>query len=300
VARVTTAKAMPDGEAKITRGNVIILSAEDDVADTIRPRLEAAGANIDRVYVIKATKLPKGAKRTFDLTQDLERLERKIEEIGDVVLVVIDPYSAYMGKPGKIDSYRSTDVRAVLTPLCEIVGRHEVAVIGIGHLNKTGAAPMLLRVLDSIAFVAASRGVYLVVRDPEDDEKRMMLPAKNNIGRIRTGLAFKIILKEVPKLKGLQPAIEWQDGAVEITADEALATKPEDGRKSEDAERAKKIIVEMLVGGPRLAKEIEDRITKEGISKKSLRTAKKGISVRSEKVGTVWWWAMPGQEIEGM
>ena len=296
-ARVTTGALLPAGEGHAPLGSVIILTAEDDVADTVRPRLEVAGADLARVHVIIAIKAANGAgPRSFDLSQDIGRLEKAIGEIGDVLLVIIDPISAYMGKPGKLDSYRSTDVRATLAPLQETAARCGVAVIGIDHLNKSGGAQAMLRVLGSIAFVAAARAVYVIVRDEEDGERRLMLPAKNNLGKIRTGLAFRVIEKLAPApVFDCYPAIKWEDEPVTMTADEALANKA-DGRKSEDAEAAKALLAELLAKEPMPQKEIEQRATAQGIGPHSLKTAKRALKVKSEKVGAAWWWSLPGQE----
>jgi hypothetical protein len=236
-ARITRGGSLPNGEGEVPLGSVVILSAEDDASDTIKPRFEVAGGDVERVHIVTAVRgKQKGTQRTFDLTQDVARLELIIKNIGDVALVIIDPFSAYMGKPGKLDTFRSTDVRATLAPLQRMAARHGVAVVGIGHLNKSGSLPVLLRVLDSVAFVASARGVYLVVRDPADEERRLFLPVKNNIGKIRTGLSFRVVEKPAPPpVLDEQPAIEWDNGAINMTADEAMTWK-EDGRKSEAAE----------------------------------------------------------------
>ncbi|MFW6062320.1 MAG: AAA family ATPase, partial [Planctomycetota bacterium] len=110
-ARVTRGSPWPNGEGLALLGNVIFLSAEDDPADTIRPRMDAAGADVERAFVIAAIR-EKGTQRGFDLTRDLDRLDQLVQEIGDVRLIVIDPISAYLG--GKMDSHRNTDVRAAL------------------------------------------------------------------------------------------------------------------------------------------------------------------------------------------
>ena len=296
-ARVTTGGILPCGEGHVPLGNVIILSAEDDIADTVRPRLEVAGADLTHVHIITAIKASHGrGPRSFDLTQDIDRLEEAVQEIGDVPLIVIDPVSAYMGKPGKLDSYRSTDVRATLSPLQEMAARCGAAVIGIDHLNKSGGAQAMVRVIGSIAFVAAARAVYVVVRDDEDDERRLFLPAKNNLGKIRTGLAFRVIEKLAPPpVFDAYPAIKWESEAVTMTADEALAKRP-DGRKSEDAEAAKVLIAEMLAEKAAPQKEIEARAEAQGISHRSLQTAKKALGIVSTKIGIVWFWSRPGQE----
>jgi len=149
--------------------------------------------------------------------------------------------------------------------------------------------------LDSVAFVASARGVYLVVRDPADEERRLFLPVKNNIGKIRTGLSFRIVEKPAPApVLDEQPAIEWDNGAVNMTADEAMAWK-EDGRKSEAAERAKVLLQETLANGPAKMTDVRARAAELGIRAKSLRTAKDAIGVVSTKIGTAWWWSLAGQ-----
>ena len=98
VAAVTTGGEWPCGEGRAPLGNVIILSAEDGAADTIIPRLLAAGADLSRVHVVSAVRNPDGSRRALNLQHDLDLLEKKIAEVGDVVLVVVDPVSSYLGK----------------------------------------------------------------------------------------------------------------------------------------------------------------------------------------------------------
>ena len=112
VARVTTGGSWPMGEGRSPIGNVVILQAEDGLSDTVVPRLAAAGADLSRVHLLGLV-ADQGKKRMLNLQTDLEILRRKIIEVGDVKLAVIDPVSAYMGV-GKMDSFRTTDVRAVL------------------------------------------------------------------------------------------------------------------------------------------------------------------------------------------
>ena len=293
-AMITIAGPLPGGEGNAPLGSVIILTAEDDVADTVRPRLEVAGANVDRVHVITATK-DNNKERGFDLTVDIDRLKKAVVEIGDVVMIVIDPVSAYMGKPGKLNSYRITDVRGTLAPLGKMAEETGVAVVGIDHLNKSSGAQALLRIIGSIAFSAAPRSIYLIVRDEEDEDKRLFLPAKNNIAKIRTGLAFRVIEKFAPPLNDGYPAIKWEDGIVTMTADEALALKP-DGRKSEPAELAKKLLEEILAKGPVPATAIKARAKLMGISERSLETARKALDVQAKReggrVGGRWIWSL--------
>jgi hypothetical protein len=169
-ARVTRGLAWPCDEGHAPQGNVILLSAEDDPSDTVVPRLLAANADLERVEIVSMVR-DANKERMFSLVTDLALLRRKIAEVGNVTLVLIDPISAYLGV-GKIDSYRNTDVRAVLAPVVELAAELKVAIIGIMHFNKkTDVTNALLRISDSLAFGATARHVYAVVDDPENKRK---------------------------------------------------------------------------------------------------------------------------------
>jgi hypothetical protein len=189
--------AWPCGEGYAPKGNVILLTAEDAIDDTVAPRLEAAGADRTRIEIVKMVR-EQGAERMFSLHTDLAMLREKIIEIGDVALVLIDPISAYLGV-GKVDSYRTTDVRAVLGPLVSLATELKVAVIGIMHFNKKiDVTNVLLRISDSLAYGATARHVYGIVNDP-DNHRKLMVRAKNNLaasGADQT-LAFSFTAREV-------------------------------------------------------------------------------------------------------
>jgi putative DNA primase/helicase len=125
VAAVTTGGEWPCGEGRAPLGSVIILQAEDGVADTVIPRLIAAGADRERVFIVKATRV-EGISQTFDLNADLDLLRRKIVEIGDVSLVCIDPLSSYMGT--KVDSHKNSEVRSTLEPIGRLGEECDVAI----------------------------------------------------------------------------------------------------------------------------------------------------------------------------
>jgi putative DNA primase/helicase len=165
-AAVTANVELPCQEGSAPQGNVIWLNAEDDARDTVKPRLVAAGADCKRVYFVNGVH-ESGKERAFNLVTDLHLLRKKIAEIGNVLLVIIDPMSAYLGI-GKVDSRSATDVRGLLSPLKELAEDLHVVVIGIAHFNKKDdIKSALLRVSDSIAYVAAARHVYAVLDDPE-------------------------------------------------------------------------------------------------------------------------------------
>jgi putative DNA primase/helicase len=243
-------------------------------------------------------------QRGFDLTQDIERLERKIIEIGDIKLIIFDPVSAYLGKPGKLDTYRQSDVRGTLSPLEMMAARCGVAIVGIEHLTKKNEGKALLRVAGSIAFAAAPRSIIIFVRDEEEKDRRLVLPAENNNApeEYKTGLACRIVKRlALPPVFDVMPAVEWEDEPVNITADQALESdsKRADGRRSDTAEMCKVFLQEFLRAGPRMVKDIEDEAKRRGLnpSAKSIRTAKEGLKIISRRKGTQGWeWCLPGQQ----
>jgi hypothetical protein len=155
------------------------------------------------------------------------------EEVGNVKLVIIDPISSYLGI-GKIDSFRATDVRAVLSPLKDLAEELRVAVIGIMHFNKKiDITNVLLRVSDSLAFGAAARHVYGVV-DDEDNKRKLFIKGKNNIASrdVQPTLAYSFAAKPVGvdarNGKPIRaPYIIWADAPVDVTALEAMQAAAE-------------------------------------------------------------------------
>jgi hypothetical protein len=228
--------------------------------------------------------------RGFDLQQDLERLEAVVKKT-NAILVDIDPISAYMGQPGKIDSHRNTDVRAILAPLAAMAERTQSAALLVTHLTKTGGTEALQRVTGSGAFVAAARAGFMVEKDESDGAppgRRLVLPIKTNLTGVRTGLAYRIGTRGVDGV-GTQPVIEWESRMVEVTADQALAAKDHRHRSKPNP------VVNFLRDGPRLVKTIEEEAEGEGYTPKQLKTARKiiGIVPYRETIPGPWFWRLP-------
>ena len=161
MARISTGSLWPDGTL-CACGDVLLFSAEDDAGDTLRPRLEAAGADLQRVHVVRAVAdeyLGNGIRpeRVFCLERDLPALEAKLAELSSVSLIVIDPITAFLGHA---DDHRNGEVRGLLAPLADLAARYEAAIVAITHLNKGTAngAAVLLRIIGSIAFAGAGSG----------------------------------------------------------------------------------------------------------------------------------------------
>jgi len=212
----------PTGEV-CTAGDVRIFSAEDDAADTIRPRLEACGANLDRIHIVEAVTHNQG-ERTFNLKRDLGALTAKLKTTPDAKLVIIDPISSYLGG---VDSHNNVDVRAVLAPLAKLAADHGVAVVCVTHLNKGTSDDPLTRVIGSTAFGAAVRTAFLITPDKANADRRLFLPVKSNISRNCDGLAFRVEAHVLPS-KIETSRVAWEAGSVKMTASEALSPSTRD------------------------------------------------------------------------
>ena len=178
-ARITRGMDWPCGEGTAPEGNVVLLTAEDDPKDTVVPRLMAAGADLERIEIVQMVH-EAGKDRMFSLVNDLDLLRQKILDVGNVKMIQIDPISAYLGVK-KMDSFRTTDVRAVLGPVTELASELMVSIIGIMHFNKkTDITDALLRISDSLAFGATARHVFAVVDDAEN-KRKLFVKGKNNL-----------------------------------------------------------------------------------------------------------------------
>jgi putative DNA primase/helicase len=302
MARGTRGDLWPCNEGRAPQGNVILFTAEDDIEDTVVPRLVGADADLDRVHIVKMVRQGDD-KRMFNLVTDLDLLRQKIAEVSDVVLVIIDPVSAYMGV-GKMDSYRTTDVRGVLGPLKELAEETMVSIIGIMHFNKkSDVKEVMLRIADSLAYVAAARHCYVVVGDT-DNNRRLFVKAKNNLAPDMAGLSYTVDTKLVGKdpysdEQIFAPHIVWGSDHVTITASEAMeaetGTKTKTSAGARDA--AKQFLTERLAVGPVSKKEIDEEAEANGISRNTLYRAKDdlGIVVSKEKGALKggWVWELP-------
>jgi putative DNA primase/helicase len=204
------------------------------------PRLIAAGADLRRVHIVSAVLQEGGqGRRTFNLQADLALLERKIAEIGDVALVIIDPISSYMGKA---DSHKNSEVRGALEPASEMAERVRVAILSITHFSKSGAggnSKALHRFIGSIAFVGAPRAAFAVIEDAENEGRMLVLHAKNNMAAKPQGLAYRLEQRLVgdPGDCIVASHVVFDSAPVSVSADEALRATADAG-KGEGPRRA--------------------------------------------------------------
>ena len=296
-ARITMGAEWPCGEGRAPQGSIIILSAEDGEADTIVPRLLAAGADLGRVHIVSAVRIEDKGRRSFNLRADLDLLERKIVELGDVGLIRIDPISSYLGKT---DSHNNAEVRGVLAPIAEMAERMRIAILSITHFSKTGAASTtkaLHRFIGSIAFVGAPRAAFAVIEDSSDTERRLLLHAKNNLAAPPQGLAFRLKQTIVGDLgKGIVASrVEWEQEPVTVTADEALAAEAAGAADTSSGVEAENFLQELLAEGPVPAKQVRADVDAAALSWSTVKRAKARLGIKAEKDGMDggWSWSLP-------
>jgi hypothetical protein len=270
---ITTGGLWPCDEGRSPIGDVIALSAEDGVNDVLVPRLMAAGADMDRVHIVQGVAVADGKRRRFNLLDDLDKIERLIGELRqkghDVVLVWIDPVSSYMGK---VDSHNNTALRGVLDPISEMAERTEVAFASVTHFNK-GAADKgfkaVHRVMGGGAFVHAPRVAFAVVQDPDDENRRLLLHLKNNLGPKPQGLAYVVTSRVVgaDDRTGQDvwgSCISWASDPVLQTADDVLGNDKDDPTITDDAVDFLRTV---LADGPMLVAVIEQSARAAGLLK---------------------------------
>jgi hypothetical protein len=291
-ARVSAGLEWPDGSGRAERGRALFMSAEDDPADTLAPRLQAAGADLANVAFVGMTVRTREGARMLNLGEDLDRLSRLVDALGGVRLLVIDPISAYLG--GRIDGHRNTEVRAVLSPVGEWAERHGAAVVCVTHFNKGGSGRALYRITDSLAFTASARTAWVVVEERDDvlglSGRKLMLKGKNNLAGDPGGLAYRLEGVELPG--GVAASRVAWDGAVSVSADEAMEP-PQQARRSPARDSAAEFLDELLALGPVRADEAEAAAADAGHSGAAVRRARTALGVASTRRDGAWWWSIP-------
>lgn len=292
-ATVTRGGGWPGG-GRCDPGAVLFLSAEDDPEDTLRPRLEAVGTDLEQCYIAGNVrdKDERGNERvrTLSLKADLNRLAETVQSIGNVAMIVIDPITAYLGN---VDSHKTSDVRALLAPLAELATWFGLAIVGVTHLNKSQAQEAMQRVTGSLAFVAASRAAFIVMRDEAQPDRRYFLPIKNNLGTDRDGYAFGVEPVSLPD--GIETSrIVWENAPVTVSADEILSAQADIGTRGE-RDDAKEFLIGLLEDGPQPVKELRRDAEGAGHAWRTIQRAKRelGIAAIKQGINEGWVWSLP-------
>jgi hypothetical protein len=287
-ARITVGKAMPDGSGGGQPGAVVLLSAEDGLADTVRPRLELAGADLTRVEVVEHLTLADGRTVPLELPGDLDELEAVVRDVR-ARLLTIDPLMAFLA--GSVNANRDQDVRRALHPVKELAERTGAAILVVRHLRKAATDSAVQRGGGSIGIIGAARVGLMVARHPGDGDRRILAVTKSNVGPIPPSIAYRLLPDDA--LGGVA-AVVWE-GATDHQADDLLSA-PVD-RPAPKRELAEGLLRELLADGPRRRSEIEEAAEEAGVSWRTVETAKADLGVWSEQrpepgkrgAGAFWW-----------
>ena len=253
--------------------NVIYLTAEDGLGDTIRPRLEEAGADLDKIYTIKDDNRP--------LTLKDKRIEQAIKQT-EAKLVIIDPIQAFIG--GSIDMNRANEVRQILKPLVVLAQKYDCAIVLIGHLNKAQGLSSIYRGIGSMDFSAIARSILLVGRDKEDPSVRVLVHDKSSLAPEGPSIGFRL---DGPD------GFEWLEGYDNVTAEDILSS-PRQGKNRTNGklDQAVKLLEELFKENESIfANEVIETAKSRNIGERTLKEAKKRVGwLESIKKNNAWVW----------
>lgn len=292
IATITAGGRWPDGSHCSEPGNALIWSSEDDPADTLVPRLAAAGADLNRVHIIQGRTNAQGDADPFDPANDIALLRETAQKIGGVSLLMLDPIvSAVKG-----DMHKANDVRRALQGVVDFAEQNLCAVVGISHFAKGGAGTSPAdRVIGSQAFSALARTV-LVAAKQEDSDQRVLARAKSNIGTDEGGVSY--IIEPCDIGDGIEATrVQW-GGVIEGSAREILGdVEATDDERLDDSDDPAEALRRILSAGPLTGKDAKQLMTGNGYTQKQIRNARERLSVVTARTGfgsdTVVSWSLP-------
>jgi putative DNA primase/helicase len=265
---VTLGKGLP-GQELTEPANVLIASAEDGLGDTIRPRLDAMGADVSRIFAIDGALM-------FD-ENGFALLEAYLEKVRPELLI-IDPLVAYLG--AGVDIHRANETRAVMAQLARIAEKFNAAILAIRHLTKSGMSKPIYRGLGSIDFTAACRSVLLAGCDAENPQSRALVHIKSNLAPAGPSIGYEL----------REEGFYWTGESL-LTAPQILAA--DNGTGTSELDEAVTFLKDELAEGPILAKDVYRDAEGIGISKRTLERAKTKLQAKSRKIGDTWFWCLP-------
>jgi hypothetical protein len=286
-ARVSTGSPMPDGAPGID-GGVLILNAEDGPADTIVPRLKAAGANLERTKILQT--VPSGSgERQPDIPADIAAIEAAAVSVG-AKLIIVDPLMAFLA-PQTTNAYKDQDVRRALSPLAAMAERIGSAVLVVRHLNKSADASPIYRGGGSIGIIGAARSGLLVARDPDDETgvSRVLAATKVNLGPLPRSLRYSL------EPHGESIRVQWAGESEHFAASLLAEAASVEGRTTQD--EAVDFLRSFLEGGEAPAEEAWRRARAAGFADRTLDRAKSRLGIKARRKGYgrdgKWIWALP-------
>lgn len=282
------------------RGEVLMLTAEDPMAEVVVPRLSAAQAKLTSVHFVEFEEGYMTMPLRFPA--DMGSLEEVVRE-RSARLLVIDPLAAHLASG--VDSYKDKSIREALAPLAALAEMRELAVVLVAHLNKGPSTDPIQRLGGSIGLPAAARSVLLLGRDPDDPEgssgsRRVLAHVKSNFGRLAESEAYRIGSTTIETwLEGSDVAYIVEAGPSPYRGSDLLVASMEQDRPGAMRD-AIEFLREALANGPRTASEVEAKATKAGLSWDTVKRAKRpaGVSARKQRgvVNGHWTWLLSESE----
>ena len=278
--------------------SVLLSSAEDARAQVVVPRLQAAGAVMERVHFVEMER--DGFRTQPLLPDDVPALAGKAKA-ERARLLVLDPLMAHLARG--INSWKDQEIRRALLPLKDLAEESGAAVVVVAHLNKGQSSDPLQRLGGSIGLPAAARSVLLLGRDPDDPdgaegERRVLAHVKTNLGARAASLALQIETIEAAAGAGGRIV----PGGFSPHNGEDLLTVQQHGRGGAKRAGAVILLQEQLAAGPKAVRDLLEVADAQGISETTLNRAKDELGVRSTKEGFPgsWLWTLPdrGSEAE--
>ena len=238
---------------------------EDDISDTIKPRLERSGAQCDRICFIENTEQHLALDDTFIEDAIISCKAR---------VIVLDPIQSFLG--ANCDINRASAIRPKMTKLKEVAARTGCAIILVGHLNKNSNGKSKYRGLGSIDISAAARSILFIGKAPSDPTRRAFAQLKNNLAPLGDTLCFSLD----------DGVLDWH-GSIDLTADELMSVTKD---KSPEIKSAIAFLQDKLNNGLYRSNELLEEAESTGISLRSLYAAKAQLPIRSVKRGKIWYW----------
>ena len=258
-----------DSDMKLTEPlTVIYQSAEDGLADTVKPRLKAAGADCENISIIDES--------IKSLSMIDERLEEAIIKT-KAKLLILDPIQAYLG--GNMDMNRANEARDMTKKLAALAEKYQCAIVLVGHMNKAAGNKAAYRGMGSIDFFAVARSVLLVGRVEGEENIRAVVQIKNNLAGFGHPKAFQLS----------EDGFLWL-GDYEITADEVLGGISPKANKLEQAKRLLRKLAE--TNNAIQSNEIFNLAEEQNISRRTLENAKKELGIRAKRIKNSWYWEL--------
>ena len=269
-ALLTRGKEMPDGFHVAEPQRVVYQTAEDNLADTVKPRLVTAGADCSRIAYIVDEDSP--------LTLEDNRIEKVIQQT-NARLFILDPLQAYLSQDS--DMFSAGRMRQQLKRLADIAAKYKCAIVVIGHMNKASGEKNLYRGLGSIDIAAIARSVLMISRDRNDSSIRYMFPVKSSLAPEGSTIAFSFNQKT---------GLRWI-GKCQVDREQIEDCDIDDSKRA----LARRIVFEMLCEQDTRSRDILNKLKLMGISERTINTAKKELGVTSYRKDGAWFWHLEEQ-----